>query len=191
MISPLITYCQQHQHLSNKLIERIKNIASIHEVEKNTDLGDFLAGHSGVFFLINGLIRKYSMFENKEITLGFVFEKDLFGSDIINECYFEHNRIGLQTLEKTTVIFVPYVMLEKLKTQCKESIVLFDKIIRRKLSDLNYQSAISRIPNATSRYNMFCKSVPYPDRIQGKFLASYLAMREETLSRIRHHSSIV
>ena len=30
-----------------------------------------------------------------------VFEKDLFGSDIINECYFEHNRIGLQTLEKT------------------------------------------------------------------------------------------
>lgn len=190
MISPLISYCQQYQQLSPKFIELIKNSASIFEVDKNTDLESFLAGNLGAFFLINGLIRKYSTFENKEITLGFVFEKDIFGSNIIKECYFEQNRIGLQTLEKTTMVFVPYVLLEKFKMQCKESIVLFDKITRRKLSELNHQSAISRIPNATSRYKMFCKSVPGPDRIQGKFLASYLAIREETLSRIRHHLSI-
>ena len=140
---------------------------------------------SHLYFILKGVIRAYIKEDNKEITTWINEENELitsiraFGLDIPAEEY-------LQALEETELVAIPNELTEYLYANFPEA-----NIIGRKLLEENYRGAeerayISRIPLAQKRYQRFIETRPgLINRISIKYVASYLGMTLETLSRIR------
>lgn len=186
MLSHFISYCHKHQPLSPKFIDYIKADARIVEINRNTQIETFASKRPGVLFIITGIVRKYINYKTKEISIDFISENDFI--DFTGQ--FEQNsnphEIIMQTLEPTKMAYLPYHLLEKLQTECFEYWPLISILRSNKITHLNNQALISRIPNGAERYRMFCNTNSNYRRIAAKYLASYLAMREETLSRIKN-----
>jgi len=92
----------------------------------------------------------------------------------------------LQALEDVDLIAIPHVLSNYLFENFTEA-----NIVGRKMMELYYRSAeerayICRISSAEKRYKRFLVSFPdLINRVSLKYIASFLAIRLETLSRIR------
>jgi len=92
----------------------------------------------------------------------------------------------LQALEDVDLIAIPHVLSEYLYENFAEA-----NVVGRKMMELYYRSAeerafLCRISSAEKRYKRFLLSFPdLINRVSLKHIASFLAIRLETLSRIR------
>ncbi|TCD10499.1 Crp/Fnr family transcriptional regulator [Pedobacter frigidisoli] len=139
-----------------------------------------------LFLILKGIIRGFIIDEGKDITAWIVAENTLFGNirnpGVLKPTYNEQ----YQALEDTDLIVLPYSFIDKLYDFFPET-----NILARKLLAINYhisqeRSILSRIPSAESRYKQFQEGHPsIKFRVPLKYLASYLGMRVETLSRLR------
>ncbi|WP_316851675.1 Crp/Fnr family transcriptional regulator [Pedobacter agri] len=185
MVTPFISYCKANHTLSPKFIKLIRSDAYILEVSRHQDLTQILQDTDSTFFLSSGLIRKYIEHQGKDITLDFLSEDNLLDSDLFKYQYLEGQELRLRALEDSRLIVMPHALINKLLRHCPESGFILKTLMTRKIYQLNEQAALSRIPDASSRYQIFCSLFSNPKRIPGKYLASYLGMRQETLSRIK------
>ncbi|RZJ70804.1 MAG: Crp/Fnr family transcriptional regulator [Flavobacterium sp.] len=190
MVTPFISYCKANHPLSTKFIKLIRSDAYILEVSRHEDLTQLLQGTDSTFFLSSGLIRKYIEHQGKDITLDFLSEENLLDSDLFKYHYLEGQELRLQALEDSRLIVMPHVLIKKLLRHCPESGFVLKTLMMGKIYQLNQQSALSRIPDASARYQIFCSLFSNPKRIPGKYLASYLGMRPETLSRVKASSEL-
>ena len=89
-------------------------------------------------------------------------------------------------IEDCHLIGIPYKLIEELYEKYVEA-----NIIGRKIQERNYREAeerayISRIPSAEKKYKRFIETrAPLLNRVSLKYIASYLGMTLETLSRVR------
>ena len=92
----------------------------------------------------------------------------------------------LQALEDVDLVAIPHVLSEHLYENFPEA-----NIVGRKMMELHYRSAeerayLCRISSAEKRYKRFLLSFPdLINRVSLKHIASFLAIRLETLIRIR------
>lgn len=155
------------------------------EFEKNTNI--ILPGDTSknVFFVLNGVVRIYYVKEEKDITVTFKTEHSFFTNS--NYLYGNFgNFYTYTTLEKTVCLYIEYDELEKLYS--KHHIL---ERLGRKIVEYNYVNSIQSLENiiflsADERFLNFNKNfAALFNRIQLKYIASYLGVTQETLSRLR------
>lgn len=138
-----------------------------------------------IFFIKKGVARIYYYKNNKEITEWIAMDKQFFLS--INS-FFERtpSQLIIQTLEPSIVMGIHHNDLMKLASQHHEIETLFRKMLTRSLILSQYRMDSIQFETAQQRYENFLKNNPeIIQRVPLSFIASFLGITLETLSRIR------
>jgi CRP-like cAMP-binding protein len=188
--APLIKFFNELQPLAPAVIELCAAHTYKVKIKKNALLvcPDSVCTEC-LFFILKGAVRGFILDEDKDITVWLTDENNLIGNfrnpGVPKMNYKEH----MQALEDTELLVMPYDLIDQLYAKFPET-----NIIGRKLLAIHYhvsqeRSILSRIPSAEARYKQFKETHPLLHfRVPVKFLASYLGMRIETLSRLRKKS---
>jgi len=184
----LLRFLNGLQPLSKEVIDYAMEQTFSITLKKNTFVDSVQQNYKEcVFFVIRGLVRGFIIDEGKDITTCLAQENTLIGAirDPGNStpAYFEH----LQVIENSTLLVVPYNFIDKLYDKFPETNILGRKLLAIHFNMSQERSILSRIPSAEARYKQFKENHPkIKFRIPLKYLATYLGMRIETLSRIRN-----
>lgn len=93
---------------------------------------------------------------------------------------------NVQVIENANLIGLEYSCVEYLYEHYPESNIIARIILEESYRAAEERAYIGRIPSAEKRYKRFIETKPeLADRISLKYIASYLSMTQETLSRIR------
>ena len=145
---------------------------------------------SELFFLKTGLVRSYCYDQEKEITTWFYFADDIFTS---NYSFFSRRRSfeSFETLENSTVFSIRQKDLERLYDSHRELERFMRLYLEEIIATYDYHSKGFLFMTATKRYEQLLSL--YPDieqRVNLGYIASYLGISQETLSRIRNKQSL-
>ena len=184
--SPLIAYLNMVSSLSKEIIRQIDDNTFPLFIEKGKLFLKPGSPTDHFYFIEKGVIRGFIKEEGKQITTWINAENEIVGSirtlgtnDLCREY--------LQALEDTNLVALPVALTEFIFNTYPET-----NFIGRRLWENNYKKAeerayICRIPSAERRYKHFLETSPHLlNRISLKYIASYLGMTIETLSRVRN-----
>jgi len=183
--SPLISLFNQFHPVNEEMEKRINQYTFPVTFKKNKFIISPVERNKYLFLVMKGVVRGYIKDGKAEITTWISKEGEIIGT-IRNLWLKGDSDEYLQALEDVELISIPHVLTEYLYENFPEA-----NIIGRKMMELHYRSAeerayLCRISSAEKRYKRFLLS--FPDlihRVSLKYIASFLAIRLETLSRIR------
>ena len=172
-------------NISEELVGEIVNLASFRVVKKGEIIASIGDDTTYAGLTLSGLARAYYIDdEGNDITRGFAPE----GSMFMDEGFFGYQeRICMwETLEETTVMLCETAAIKKI---IKENvpfkdvwIYLLENAMRYKI----YRENGFLVENATERYIHFKKLFPdLCERVPQRYIATYLGIAPESLSRIR------
>ena len=150
-----------------------KKIISVGEVCKN------------IYYIHAGLIRQYYMKNNKEVTEHLGTDGSIFMSI---QSLFEEipTQQEIVALENTYVFALPKKTLEHVALHSNNIQILYRKSLEESLILSQVHADLVRFETAHDRYVRFCKLMPQVAlRAPLVYIASYLQMTPETLSRVR------
>ncbi|MGC4036973.1 MAG: Crp/Fnr family transcriptional regulator [Chitinophagaceae bacterium] len=138
-----------------------------------------------IYLIIKGVIRAFIKEDGKEITTWINEENEIVGS-IRSLGLYRPSDEYLQAIEDTYLIGIPYRMVEFLYDNFPEANIIGRKILEESYRDAEERAYICRIPSAEKKYRRFIETRPQLiNRVSLKYIASYLGMTLETLSRVR------
>ena len=183
--SPLISLFNRFHPVNEEMEKRINQYTFPVTFKKNKFIISPVERNKYLFLIMKGVVRGYIKDGKAEITTWISKEGEIIGT-IRNLWLKGDSDEYLQALEDVELISIPHVLTEYLYENFPEA-----NIIGRKMMELHYRSAeerayLCRISSAEKRYKRFLLS--FPDlihRVSLKYIASFLAIRLETLSRIR------
>lgn len=203
----LITLSVLLSHKTNKimidlLINRLNDLAKpnqmpealVKKITESAIIYSFASGKhilrkgqicNGAHFLVNGVARSYYSDKKKEITSRLMEEGFIITSWL---SYYRQDTSmeSIIAIENCDTIFLHYDNINSLY----EEFPLFN-IIGRKQVEFSFCQSELRVQmlrglSAIDRYSFFCRVHPsLLQRVPLKYIASYLGMSDETLSRIR------
>ena len=184
--SPLITVFRTFHDLSPEIEQIINEQTFPVAFKKNKFISSPLHRNKFIFLLLRGVARGYMKEEDKEITTWIAKEHELVGN--IRNLWDEQQPTEeyVQALEDVEAIAVPHAMSRQLYNNFEIA-----NYVGRKMTQIHYLHAcerayISRLQSAEKRYKRFMHSYPeLVNRVPLKYIASFLCMRLETLSRLR------
>lgn len=183
-------YLRQFPHYTPNVFEQIKP----HLIEKELEVGAYFLEQGrvcrSIAFIENGLLRLHYSTDNKEVTNCFCKENSItcsYSSLITGS----ESDIGIQAIEPSRLWVIPYISLQKLYEKdlfwqqlgrlAAENEYITKECHHRFLTDLS----------ATERYKEVLKNESdLLQRVPLNYLASYLQVAPETLSRIRKKISV-
>jgi CRP-like cAMP-binding protein len=138
-----------------------------------------------IYFIENGLARSYYVHDNEEITTWILKENDMV---ISLRSFFTQtpSHENIELLENSTLEYLNYSDLQQIYNEFYES-----NIIGRMLTEYYYalseeRTFSLRVQTTQERYDNLMKAEPnLVKRVPLKYIASYLSMAPETLSRLR------
>lgn len=183
--SPLISIFKRF-HPLNKEIEHLINEQTFPiSFKKNKFLVSPVDRNNYLFLVVKGVVRGYIKDGKTEITTWIAKENEVVGT-IRNLWLDGDSEEYLQAIEDVDLIAIPHTLSDFLYDNFPEA-----NIVGRKMMELYYRTAeerayLCRISSAEKRYKRFLISFPgLVNRVSLKYIASFLAIRLETLSRIR------
>lgn len=185
-VQPLIQFFEQYYPVSELLIADYEKHCSLVTVRKNKHIVSPIDSNAALYFVKSGIVRGFVKDGTKDITTWFSFGNNIVGAIRHPDHKAYHSVEYLQALEECELIRIPYTLIDATYAKYEEA-----NVIGRKLLALHYYAAsersiLARIPNALRRYRTLEESKKIDmSRIPQRYLASYLGMRLETLSRIR------
>lgn len=142
------------------------------------------------YYIHKGILRAFIKEGNKEITTWINPENEITTS-IRSMSRNEPSLEYIQALENSDLYALPFESLQKMYTLFPEMNTVVRILLTEYYAASEEISYISRLPSAEKRYDHFNTSRPeLVNRIPLKYVASYLGMSEETLSRLRSKKSI-
>jgi CRP-like cAMP-binding protein len=171
--------------LSGDLEKHLASILKERKVSKKEYL--LKAGNvcRSVFFIKKGIFRCFYVRRAKEISSWFMKEGDLI---ISVESFFQQkeSKESIQALEDAVLFGIEYGELQQLYRTYIESNFI-GRVLTEKYYTLSEQRVSSlRMQFAPDRYKFIMSNFPeLIQRAPSKYIASYLGITEETLSRIR------
>lgn len=179
----LLQYLNLIFPLSNALCEHLSVILKSKKYLRK----DFLlkSGHISdkIFFIERGLIRCFYSQHEKEVCSWFMKEEDCI---ISVESFFKQKPSyeNIQALEDTNTYYIDYNELQFIYQNFPE-FNFIGRALTEKYYTLSEQRLYSlRMQTASERYHFLLENYPeLIQRVPSKYLASYLGIAEETLSR--------
>jgi CRP-like cAMP-binding protein len=157
--------------------------------KKTFGKNDFVLKHeavcNGIYFVSSGLLRNFYFKDNKEISEWFAFEHS-FCFSIISYFNKVPSYLGIQCLEDSEIITISHDGLMKLKNENFEIANLAFALIsgsliasQQRMMSLQFETALQRYEHLLKAHNNMLQRIPL------HYIASYLGVSAETLSRIR------
>jgi CRP-like cAMP-binding protein len=138
-----------------------------------------------IWFIRKGLLRCYYIQDEQEICSKFLKEGDI----IVSASSFFLQREShefIQAIENATLWYICYDELQYIYNNFPEFNTIARVLTTKSYLLSEQRISFIRMKQAADRYNLMIEN--YPDlvlRVPSKYLASYLSISEETLSRIR------
>lgn len=142
-----------------------------------------------LYFVEKGVLRGFVKQENREITTWITAEKELVTSI---SSYYQHipSIENIEALEDCRLLLIRREDLEYMYEQFPEVNVLVRKVLEKYYQDAEERAYIARLTDATAKYHRFINTQSHLlNRVPLKYIASFLGMTLETLSRIRSRLS--
>jgi CRP-like cAMP-binding protein len=138
-----------------------------------------------IYFIVKGALRGFTREGPKDITTWIVVENELVSS-ILSLDEQVKSVENIQALEKCALLSLTLAELEVMYDRFPETNILARKILQRYYADAERRAFIARLTKAENKYRHFLVRHPtLSNRIPLKYIASYLGVTLETLSRIR------
>lgn len=140
------------------------------------------------YFIHEGVVRAFMREGDKEVTTWISSNNEMVTSIysmLDNSPSVEY----IQAIRQTLLLELDASALEQLLMEVPEFNVIARKLITTYYRDAEIRSFIARMPSAESRCNFYLKT--YPEKslvVPKKYIASFLGIREETLSRVMNKS---
>ena len=176
---------QSHLEFSDESYDLLMNIAIEKEVEKNQLIFNPEKPTDKILFLNKGLLRGYKIIDGKDCTHHFYFE-NWFATDFSSYLNEKPSQICIESIEKTN--YYEFKKKDRLnlynKSHQNERLarIIAEKaflITVEKLADL-------QLLNLKEKYMTLIKRNPILfQRVPQKYIASYLGVSEQSLSRIK------
>lgn len=138
-----------------------------------------------IYFIDKGLVRQFYIKHGKEVTEHIGDDRSVF---MCIESLFREvpTQLQVEALEPTVVYALPKDQLEKVALHNVNIQILYRKILEESLILSQVHADLVRFETAQDRYRRMCKLSPQVVlRAPLVFIASYLQMTPETLSRVR------
>ncbi len=176
---------QSHLKLSDNNYELLLNIATEKEVKKKQVL--FYPGKASkkILFIKKGLLRGYRIMEGKDHTHHFYFD-DWFATDFVSFLTEKPSQIYIETMEDTVYYEFQKTDLLDLYNQSHEL-----ERLGRIIAEDAYLKTVEKLANMqllslNEKYELLVKRNPsLIQRVPQKYIASYLGVLEQSLSRIK------
>lgn len=138
-----------------------------------------------IYYIHTGMIRQFYMKNGKEVTEHLGTDGSIFMS--IQSLFQEiPTQQEVMALENCYIFALPKKALESIALHNNNIQILFRKILEESLILSQIHADLVRFETAHDRYVRFCKIMPQVAlRAPLVFIASYLQMTPETLSRVR------
>lgn len=137
------------------------------------------------YYIDHGLMRQFYFKHGKEMTEHLAQDHTVV---MCIESLFkeEPTRLQVEALEPTLVYAIPKVDLERVALHNVNIQILYRKILEESLIQSQVHADLVRFETAQDRYKKLCKLMPQVVlRAPLVYIASYLQMTPETLSRVR------
>ncbi|MDR0186715.1 Crp/Fnr family transcriptional regulator [Prevotella brunnea] len=138
-----------------------------------------------IYYIEHGLIRQFYFKNGKQITEHLGEDRTIF---MCIESLFreEPTKLQVEALESTLVFALPKHRLEQVALHNVNIQILYRKILEESLIISQKHADLVRFETAQDRYKKMCKMNPQVIlRAPLVYIASYLQMTPETLSRVR------
>lgn len=138
-----------------------------------------------IYYIEKGLVRQFYFKKDKEVTEHLAVEGNVF---MCIESLFkeEPTKLQVEALEPVLLYALPKARLEEVALHNVNIQILFCKILEESLILSQVHADLMRFETAQFRYEKMCKLSPQVTlRAPLVYIASYLQMTPETLSRIR------
>jgi CRP-like cAMP-binding protein len=187
-MKPFFNYLEKLHPLSNELMAYYGTNCQLIAIKKYKHILSPIDSNNAMYFINKGVVRGFIKDKKKDISTWFGFENQIIEAIRHPDQQSAHSVEYLQAIEDCELIRIPYTITDFLYSYYPESHVIARKILEIQYYQAAERSIIARIPNALARYLKLESTAFDIDRIPQRFLASYLGMRLETLSRIRNRA---
>ena len=140
---------------------------------------------TGISYIEKGLVRQYYIKNGKEVTEHLGVDRSIF---MCIESLFkeEPSYLQVEALEPTLVYILPKAKLEAAAMRNVNIQMLYRKILEESLIQSQVHADLMRFETAPNKYKRLCEMNPQVVlRAPLTYIANYLQMTPETLSRIR------
>jgi CRP-like cAMP-binding protein len=186
MVAILQKYIDQFIDLPAEELEALINSIEVRSVDKKVRLTDISETEKYLYFVIKGLARKFFYKGKEEIITQIAKEGELISSSV---SYFSGLPSGyvIETVEPTTFYSLHHDRAEQLYSKYPK----LERLSRLIITELFLQKEVwelERIRYSTKeRFLRFMTDNPELfQRVPQKYLASYLNIKPETFSRLKH-----
>jgi CRP-like cAMP-binding protein len=157
--------------------------------EKHFDKGEVLLKEGQVcrkyYFMIRGCIRRFSLENGREINLKFYFEDDLV-SDFVSFRYEKPSQFYFVAMEDCDVYYASKVEAVPVFESSSSLHFLLFRLFQNLFFKEEEHSDSFKLLSPEERYQFVIDNKPqYLQRIPLTYLASYLGISRETLTRVR------
>jgi CRP-like cAMP-binding protein len=190
MLATLLKYCNAICPVPEELENDIEKYAELREYKKDGLIlkPGMVANYAS--FVLKGVVRSYYLKDGEDITTKFLQE----GSTITSIYSFYSRKPGteyIMALENTTLASFHYDNMQQMYNKYREFNVIGRVITERYLFFSEIELYNLRKTKAEDRYLFFEKHYPQlMQRVPLKYIATYLGMNLETLSRVRARKKI-
>ena len=186
MVAILQKYIDQFIDLPEEELEALINSIEVRSVDKKVRLTDVNETEKYLYFVIKGLARKFFYKGKEEVITQIAKEGELISSSV---SYFSGLPSGyvIETVEPTTFYSLHHDRAEQLYSRYPK----LERLSRLIITELFLQKEVwelERIRYSTKeRFLRFMTDNPdLFQRVPQKYLASYLNIKPETFSRLKH-----
>ncbi len=138
-----------------------------------------------VYFIKKGAVRGFIKEGQKDITTWITAENEMVTS-ISSLDSREPNDENMQAIEDCEMLALTFDDIQKLYDNYPEFNIVVRKLLQQYYRDAEARAFIARLTNAESKYRHFIKNHRHlANRIPLKYIASFLGITLETLSRVR------
>ena len=178
-------HISQHHHLSKPALESLGEVLN----EVTLPKGSFLISEGKVcqhmYFLEKGCLRGFYNLDGKEVTYWFAFE-DTFVTSFYSFITRKPSVENIQLIEDSTLWSISYDNVQKLYDKHPDIERLGRIMNERYYVMLEERFVSNHFKEAKERYENLITNAPHIlQRVPLGYVASYLGISQETLSRIR------
>lgn len=180
-------------HFFHPLSTEIKDYISRHITTSTVSKRELLLKEGEIchhiYFIRKGIVRGFFREGKKDITTWITAENEMVSS-ISTWDMPRPVTENIQVLEDADLYVMPLEALRDLFIRFPEFNMVVRKLLQKYYADAENRAFIARLTKAENKYRYFLKAHPaLVNRVPLKYIASYLGMTLETLSRIRKKMS--